>query len=119
MPLKEALSRIVNDIDGGIGALVIATDGIPIDEYLKSTVYDVQTMAIEYVTVLREIRSAIAVLDIGGLEELAVHTDKLQAVMRPVNDDLFAIVVLTGEGNYGKARYLLRRDIGIIRKSLE
>jgi hypothetical protein len=40
--------------------------------------------------------------------EIAISTDKLLAVVRIVSPEYFMVVALTPDGNYGKARYLLR-----------
>jgi predicted regulator of Ras-like GTPase activity (Roadblock/LC7/MglB family) len=118
MSLKQILSGIVEDVDGGLGALIMGYDGIPVEEYLMETPVDIQMIAIEYVTVLRELKNAASVLETGRLEELAIRTEKLQAVMRAINDDLFVILALKSDGNYGKGRYLLKRDVPALREAL-
>ena len=40
--------------------------------------------------------------------EVSINSDKLVTVARLVSPDYFMVVALTPEGNYGKARYLLR-----------
>jgi predicted regulator of Ras-like GTPase activity (Roadblock/LC7/MglB family) len=118
MSLKQILASIVDDVSGGLGAIIIGYDGISVDEYMKETPLDIHTMAIEYVTVIREIRNTVSVLGIGNMEELAIHTENLQAVMRAINEDLLIVLVMTSDGNYGKGRYLLKRDVPLLREAL-
>jgi len=54
----------------------------------------------------------------GGVDELSLHTDKLVAVARLVSPDYFMVVALKPEGNYGKARYLLRITAPKVRSEL-
>ncbi|MBE9503567.1 MAG: roadblock/LC7 domain-containing protein, partial [Proteobacteria bacterium] len=69
---------------------------------------DIQTMAVEYTSVLSEIRKASEVLQAGKLEELTVCTESLTLILRVITDEYFIAVVLSSNGNYGKGRYLIR-----------
>ena len=54
----------------------------------------------------------------GGLDELSVSTEKLTAVARAVSPEYFMVVALTPDGNFGKARYLLRVTAPKLRSEL-
>ena len=109
MSLRDTLREIVENVDGGLAAIIMAYDGIPIDEVVVAqTEFDLQLLTVEYATVLNEIKRAVAVIKVGEMEEVSITTGQVRVIMRVLNDELFAVLVLTKEGNFGKGRYLLR-----------
>jgi len=119
MSIREILKEIVEGVDGGIGALVIGYDGIPLDEYIKDDApMDLQMMAVEYATVLKEIKKAVEILNAGAMEEISINTDVSRVVIRIVDNDLFVVLAILNDGNYGKGRYVLRRQVPRIREIL-
>lgn len=84
-------------------------DGIAIDTVApKADGLDTDALLVEYSALLDQVRKAAAVLQTGGLEELAVGTEQLTALLRPIDESYFLILALEPDGNYGKGRFLLR-----------
>jgi len=120
MSIKGVLKEIVENIDGGLGATVIGYDGIPLDEYIKEDApIDLQVLAVEYATVLKEIRKAVEVLNSGLMEEISINTDVTRVIIRVIDNDLFVVFALLSDGNYGKGRYILKRQVPRIREILQ
>lgn len=109
MSLREALSTIVQSVDGSLAAIIMAYDGIPIDEVtVEQSEFDMQLLSVEYATVLKEIKRAIDVIKMGDLEEVSISTARTCVVVRVLNEDLFSALILNRDGNVGKGRYLLK-----------
>lgn len=109
MSLRDMLSEIVQKVEGSRAAVVMASDGIPIDELVVNQEgLDLQLLTVQYATVLKDVKRAIELLNVGETEELCITTGQLYVVMRMLSDDLFVILVLDRDGNLGKARYMLR-----------
>jgi predicted regulator of Ras-like GTPase activity (Roadblock/LC7/MglB family) len=109
MSLKDPLSGLLAGLEGGLAVMVMAGDGIVVEEAAADrTTFDLQVLGVEYATVLREIRRTVEVIRAGALEEVCVTTDRLHAVMRAVNDELFALLVMSRDGNLGQGRHRLR-----------
>lgn len=109
MPLRESLNTIVQSVDGSLAAVVMAYDGIPIDEVaVEQSEFDMQLLSVEYATVLKEIKRAVDVIKMGSLEEVSISTFRTCVVVRVLNDDLFAALILSRDGNIGKGRYMLK-----------
>ncbi|NMC75492.1 MAG: roadblock/LC7 domain-containing protein [Geobacteraceae bacterium] len=120
MSLKSTLKDIVEMVDGGLGAVIIGYDGIPLDEYVKDDIpLDVQVLAIEYATVLKEIKKAIDVLNTGVMEEVSINTDVTRVVIRVIDDDLFIVFALSADANFGKARYILKTRVPSLKGILQ
>lgn len=109
MSLRDTLTEIVEHVEGGVAAIIMAYDGIPIDEIVVGkTDFDVQLLTIEYATVLKEIRRVAEVIKVGEMEEVAITTSQVRVVMRVLSDELFVVLIMAKDGNFGKGRHLLR-----------
>ncbi len=109
MSLKDALNKIVQSVDGSLAAVIMAYDGIPIDEVsVEQSEFDMQLLSVEYATVLKEIKRAVEIIKMGDLEEVSISTTRTCLVVRVLNDDLFAALILSRDGNIGKGRYMLK-----------
>ncbi|HLO24607.1 MAG TPA: roadblock/LC7 domain-containing protein [Geobacteraceae bacterium] len=120
MSFRKILKVLVDSIDGGQGAVIMGYDGIPIDEYIGENVpLDVQLLSVEYATLLKEIKRTIDVLKTGEMEEISITTGLSRVIVRPVSHDFFVVLVLAKEGNFGKGRYLLKREAPKIGQELQ
>jgi predicted regulator of Ras-like GTPase activity (Roadblock/LC7/MglB family) len=109
MGFREHLQDVCDGVDGAVACSLMGVDGIEVDTHLAAPGdVDVKSLLVEYTSVLRSAREAAEVHQAGGVSEFAVGTDKLLAVARIVSPEYFMVVALRPEGNYGKARYLLR-----------
>ena len=105
----ETLRKVVDNVDGGIAAVIMGLDGIPVESYVRQNdKIDVNTVAMEFSFILGQVRKAGESLSVGGLEELTVKAQRLMLVCRMVSPQYFIAVVMAPEGNFGKARYLAR-----------
>jgi len=105
----EQLKKVVDNIDGGIAAVVMGLDGIPVDQYVRQNdKVDVSTVGMEFSFILGQVRKAGESLQVGGLEELSVKAQRLLLVCRMLTPLYFIAIVIAPEGNFGKARYLAR-----------
>ncbi|RII27204.1 MAG: GTPase [Geobacter sp.] len=111
MSFKITLKTIVESVEGGVGAIIMGYDGIEIDAYgLEDSALDVQLLAVEYATVLKEVKKTVEVLKSGDMEEVTIATSLYRVLVRAINDEFFVVLVLLSDGNYGKGRYLLKRE---------
>ena len=116
---SEILARIVSETHGGIAAFLMGYDGIAVDQHVTPVEgMDMQLLVVEYANVLKEIKSAIATLNTGLMEEVAVKTDRYFVILRSITDEYFVIFLVARSGNYGKARYVLMRDAAALLEGL-
>ncbi|MDH3211600.1 MAG: hypothetical protein OEM05_03855 [Myxococcales bacterium] len=124
MSFADPLNEIVKGCGGGIGALLMGGDGIPIEQVVGSTVptgplsEDLATAGVEFGRILDDIRKASDALAGGAVHETVVVLSRFTLLFRIVDEDVFVVVVLEPDGNIGKARYLIRRQLSAIRRNL-
>ena len=106
---REILQDLVEKTDGAVAGLLMASDGISIDQYSKGDgPFDIESVGMEYSVVLKGIQRAAEMLDTGTTDEVSVKSERLTTVVRLLSEEYFVALTLEPGGNIGKARYLLR-----------
>jgi len=105
----EELSRISNRIEGAIALSLVAKDGMRVESVSSDPGIDLETLAAEMVAQARAISENHKELEAGGVEHLAVSTDRFTLMVSSVATDYYLLLVLGPEGNPGQARFELRR----------
>ncbi|HZO09990.1 MAG TPA: roadblock/LC7 domain-containing protein [Myxococcota bacterium] len=124
MSFRSILRDIVEECGGGLGAVLMGADGIPIEEYVTDRIpegplqEDVGSAGVEFSRILEEIRKAADALGGGAVHETVVSLARMSLVFRPIDGETFLALVLSTDGNLGKARYLIRRHLLAIRQEL-
>jgi predicted regulator of Ras-like GTPase activity (Roadblock/LC7/MglB family) len=124
MSFRQVLRTIVEECGGGLGAVLMGGDGIPIDEYVTDRVpegplaEDIGNAGVEFSRILDEIRKAADALGAGSVNETVVSLARMNLVFRPIDGETFLALVMAPDGNLGKARYLIRRHLLAIRQEL-
>jgi len=84
-------------------------DGIPVENYVKTGVkLDVESVGMEYSVILTQISKAASMLDAGAAREISIQTENMTTVIRLLNTEYFVALTMAPNGNFGKARFLLR-----------
>jgi predicted regulator of Ras-like GTPase activity (Roadblock/LC7/MglB family) len=115
---RESLERIVQNCDGAVAAIVMGFDGISVDQFIRDTETDVQTVSMEFSFVLGQVRKAAELLDVGALQEVSIRSESLTFVIRVLSDEYFVGLALKPEGNFGKGRFLMRMALADLRAEL-
>ena len=105
----DELSRISNRIEGAIALSLVARDGIPVESVSSDPDLDLEVLAAELVAQARSISDNHRELDVGEVQQLSVMTDRLTLMVSSVAADYYLLLVLGPDGNYGRARFELRR----------
>jgi predicted regulator of Ras-like GTPase activity (Roadblock/LC7/MglB family) len=110
MAFKEDLEQICGKVAGSFAASVMGFDGIPIEthEARPPDGIELQTLLIEYSSIISQVRQAAESLQMGKASEVSIRTEKMVAVARPLTSDYFVVLAMAPEGNIGRARYELR-----------
>jgi len=105
----EQLSSICNRIEGVLALSLVAKDGMPVESVSSDPDLDLEVLAAELVAQARSITENHRELDVGEVQQLSVTTDRLTLMVSSVAADYYLLLVLGPGGNYGRARFELRR----------
>ncbi len=111
MPFSDILKEVVDGTGGALGALIVGLDGIPVEEYIVSSGIDIQSMTVEFSSLLKEIEKGTQAAQMGATREVTVIADKAMIILRRLNDEYFFVLIIEPEGNFGKGRFLLRMSV--------
>ena len=111
MNFREYLETILGRVEGGVGALIMGTDGIAVEKVLSEAGSDANpdVAAAEFISVVRGAQRASANMGYGPLRELVVSTDQFHFLLRLMTQDYFLVLVLGRGGNIGRGRFELRK----------
>jgi len=126
MSFETILQSIVDECGGGCGAALMGFDGVAIasvgpsagplaDDPLRG---DVTNAGIEFGRVLGEMTKASDSLGTGSVQESILSLARATLIFHTVDDELVLVLALRPDGNLGKARYLIRRNLPEIRADL-
>ncbi len=109
MGFREHLQEVCRGVEGALAASLMGVDGIEVDTHVEDGgEVDVKSLLVEYSGIFRTAREAAEAHGAGAVAEVSIQTEKVLAVARLVSPEYFMVVALTPDGNFGKARYLLR-----------
>lgn len=126
MTFEAVLQTIVDDCGGGYAAALMGLDGIAVAQVMVGSgrdredplAGDASAAGIEFGRILGEMTKASDALEAGPLRECVISLGRVLLVFHAVDEELFLVVTLRPEGNLGKARYLIRRSLPVIRAAL-
>lgn len=121
MSFETILQSIVDQGKGVLGIALMEADGIPIVQVKGSNDVlegEVGAAGVEFGRIMGEIAKAGAALGGGAVRETVVTLERFTLIFHGVEDDMLLVVVLSPDGNLGKARYLIRRNLIAIRQEL-
>jgi len=107
--IRDTLQKLVFDLEGCRGVVLLGADGMPVDGVVVDQAADTELVAAGVADLLR--RSGRFSTESGGgdLLEVTLQGDRLTVVARPVGRDFGLLALLDPEGNLGRARLELRR----------
>jgi predicted regulator of Ras-like GTPase activity (Roadblock/LC7/MglB family) len=111
MPFADILKEVVLGTEGAMGALVVGVDGIAVEEFTLDKDIDLQSMTVEYATLLKEIERGSQASQLGSTREVTVIADKAMIMLRRLNDEYFMVLIIKPDGNFGKGRFLIRMSV--------
>jgi predicted regulator of Ras-like GTPase activity (Roadblock/LC7/MglB family) len=112
MSFRDDLEGICGRVEGAFAASVMGFDGIAVETVERAPPagesIEVETLLIEYSSILSQVRQAAESLQMGKASEVSIRTERMVAIARLLSADYFAVVALGPDGNVGRARYELR-----------
>jgi len=111
MNFLEVLKETVDKVDGAVSSMIIAADGIPVQEYVSEKLVDLTGLGAEASAMIRDIGSAAENLGLGEAREFSIISDRCGIIMRKINSEYYLALVIKPEGNYGKGRFVLKTAV--------
>lgn len=118
MDFKTVLNEIVSNVDGAIGAGLVGTDGIVIDQVSTKGVFDMSAVGAEYATIIKNAKKASENFGLGKTNEIMISTEKAMMIMMMVSQNYFITIALELDGNLGRGRLEIKKAIPKLEREL-
>lgn len=119
MNFETGLRSVIDDVDGALAAVLMGFDGIAVAEVKKEEPpFALSDLAVEYSQLLSEAIRVSQGQNVGGLTEAVLSTDRFRVILRILNPSYFIALILAADGNLGRGRYVLRRDLARFKADL-
>jgi len=111
LSFEETLTGILGRVEGGIAAVILGIDGIPIERSIldKERDLDIDLITTEFTTLLRRSMRVASDTALGDLKELVLVTNLMTYLLRPITPEYFMLLAISPRGNVGRARFELRK----------
>ena len=119
MPFKSLLNRLLEDIPGALGAIIIDWEGEAVDQVTRTNEYDIKVLGAHSGIILGLLREALSRIDSGDLEEVVIRTGANKTLMVPLTEDYLLILQLGPEAIAARAAYKMRLCVAELRSEFE
>ena len=109
MNFREVLERISSRVQGALGALIIAEDGIVVERHVASDALDLELASVEFLGAGREMKRATESVQAGELEEMVVTNSGRITLLRRIGPGYYLLLLMDPTALQGRARFELRR----------
>ena len=87
---QENLKRLVASTEGAVAGLLMGFDGIAVDSFSSPQAgVDIQTVGMEFSFILTQVRKAAEILEVGGVQEIAIRAEKLTVLIRVISSVVY------------------------------
>ena len=114
---KEKLNRVVTNIDGALGCMLIGFDGIPIDSVWDNELPQMGAVAVELSNMLGKFRR-LQIYDGGNIDEVSITTGPITTLARVVADEYLLILALSETADVGRGQTMLRLISPFVEKEM-
>ncbi|MGA7614143.1 MAG: hypothetical protein WBX15_03080 [Thermoanaerobaculia bacterium] len=105
---KETLEGVFRRVDGTLAVSLLGLDGIAV-ETVGGEGVSLETWSAELGAFVKSLQLSINELDSGDLRQFTLATDRHLALFSAVTSDYFILMILSPDGNFGRARFELRK----------
>jgi predicted regulator of Ras-like GTPase activity (Roadblock/LC7/MglB family) len=105
----ETLKEIADRFDNIYCVLLMGMDGLPVEKVIRDDSLNVEALTAEFTTVIKVTNASSAEIDAGQVDEVLILSNKIVLLTKNITSDYFLLLVLTADGNLGRARFELKK----------
>ncbi len=115
---RDTLKGIAKRVEGVKGLALIGRDGITLESVAPTADSPLETVAAEISGILKHLNVEESGLDSGSIEQFSIESAGSILLLVAVSSEYYLLVLLSREGNFGRARYEARRAAVSLEKEL-
>jgi predicted regulator of Ras-like GTPase activity (Roadblock/LC7/MglB family) len=114
---KEVLQGIRDRVEGALAVSLIGLDGIAV-ESIQSDSVPLDIMGAEFGGFVKSVRLSNTDLHAGDVLQFALVTEKYITFLSAITPEYYVLLVMSPDGNYGRARFELEKAKHLLRDEL-
>ena len=114
---RDVLTGVRDRVEGALAASLIGLDGIAV-ESVGGRDIPLDVLGAEFGSFVKTIRHANTELNTGEVLQFSLVTEKYITFLSEVTEEYYILLVLSPDGNYGRARFELSRAKYLLRDEL-
>ena len=115
MPFKSLLNRLLEDIPGALGAIIVDWEGEAVDQVARINEYDIKVLGAHSGIILSQLREALFRIDSGDLDEVVIRTGQNKTLISPLTEEYLLILQLGPKAIVARAAYKMRCCVEALR----
>ena len=105
---RQKLTRVVKNVDGSLGCMLIGFDGIPIDSVFGGEeLTQMNAVAVELSNLLDKFRR-LQIYEVGEVNEVSITLGDVTALARVVASEYLLILALDADADVNRGQTMLR-----------
>jgi predicted regulator of Ras-like GTPase activity (Roadblock/LC7/MglB family) len=105
-------------VEGVHGISLVGRDGIAIDSIVPAGDGILESISAELIGVLASFQAADLGIEAQAIRQLLVETDRAAIVLSAVTSEYYLLILMSAEGNKGRARFEARKAALLLEKEL-
>jgi len=115
---RETLLQFAERVEGLHGVSLVGRDGIAIDTVVPAEDAVLESVSAELTGILGNLSAADLGIEAGAVRQFVVQSEKATIVLSAVTSEYYLLILLSPEGNSGRARFEARKAAFVLEKEL-
>ncbi len=115
---RETLMEFAERVEGLHGVSLIGRDGIAIDSVVPAEDSVLESVSAELTGILSHLSAVDLGLEAGSIRQFLVTSEKATIVLSALTSEYYLLILLSPEGNSGRARFEARKAASVLEKEL-
>jgi len=115
---RDTLMQFAERVEGLHGVSLVGRDGIAIDSVVPAEDSVLESVSAELTGILSHLSAADLGLEAGSVRQFVVQSDRATIVLSAVTSEYYLLILLSPEGNSGRARFEARKAASVLEKEL-
>jgi len=115
---RETLLSFAERVEGIHAVSLVGRDGIAIDSVVPADDSVLESVSAEMTGILSNLSAVDLAIEPGMVRQFTVQSEKATVVLAAVTSEYYLLILLSPEGNSGRARFEARKAASVLEKEL-
>lgn len=115
---REKLNRVITNVEGSIGCLLIGFDGIQIDSvFSDEEIVEMSAIAVEVSNLLGKFRR-LNLHEVGEVNEVSITTGDVTTLAHVISEEYLLVLAMSAQSDINRGQMMLRLIVPFIEREM-